>query len=83
MWDWFGLTYASYLVIPRALLCGMPEEWQTKMAALLDEMRETYDADAIGDKYTVKLRGPGGRFISDPYSNYRRPPPLPYKKAAR
>jgi hypothetical protein len=81
MWNWFGLTYSSYLVIPRTLLCGMPEEWQKKFAALLDEMRdEVYDSERIADRYTVKLRNERGRFVSDSLANYRHPPDLPYQQ---
>lgn len=79
MWGWFGLTYSSYLVIPRALLCGMPAEWQKRLAALLDEARGIYDTEKINDDYTVLLRGGSGKFISDPLRNYRHPPALPYK----
>jgi hypothetical protein len=79
MWDWFGLTRASYLVLPRTLLCGMPEEWQEKFANMLDEMREVYDCSQIQDNYTVQLRGENNRFISDPLRNYRHPPELPYR----
>lgn len=79
MWDWFELTYASYLVLPRALLCGMPVEWQERMVALLEEMRETYEPGACRDDYIVTLRQEGV-FIRDPWRDYRRPPPLPYRK---
>ncbi|MDR3560522.1 MAG: hypothetical protein P4N59_03635 [Negativicutes bacterium] len=75
---WFGLTYASYLVIPRSLLQGMPEDWQEKFVALLDECGEVYDQSQIKDQYTVNLRE-GNRYIADPYRNYRHPPALPYK----
>lgn len=78
MWDWFGLTYSSYLVLPRTLLCGMPIEWQERMVALLHEMTETYDTDQIKDNYTITLRV-DGKFAKDPLSNYRHPPMLPYK----
>jgi len=77
--DWFGLTYSSYLVIPRTLLCGMPTQWQKEMVRLLDEMRETYDSSQIEDRYTVKLRDDDGRFKKDSLANYRHPPELPYK----
>ena len=42
LWDWFGLSYASFLVLPRILMHDMPDEWQSKMADLLDEYDETY-----------------------------------------
>lgn len=77
---WFGLTYSSYLVLQRSLMEGMPEEWQTRMVALLEEMAETYDTEAIGGTYNVNLRGRDGSFKRDPYANYRRPPQLPYRK---
>lgn len=81
MWNWFGLSYSSYLVIPRTLLCGMPKEWQQKMVKLLDEARDVYDQNQIKDRYTVKLRGERGRFESDVLANYRHPPKLPYRSA--
>ena len=79
MWDWFELSYSSYLVLPRSLLCGMDEEWQTKMIELLEQMRENYDTSQIEDGYHVTLRGSGGKFKKDPLCNYRHPPELPYR----
>lgn len=35
---WFGLTYANYLVLPRAVLQSMPDDWQTDFCNLLDEL---------------------------------------------
>ena len=29
--NWFGLSYASFLTLPRVLMEAMPEEWQRKM----------------------------------------------------
>ena len=80
---WFGLTYAAYLVLPRALLQGMSEAWQERFVELLQELRGTYDSERTPDNYTVQLRGDGGRFVQDEWSNYRRPPKLPYRKGAR
>lgn len=79
MWDWFGLTYSSYLVLPRTLLCGMPYEWQERMAAMIEEMKEVYDSSQINDNYTVQLRNDRGRFEKDPLASYKYPPMLPYK----
>jgi hypothetical protein len=79
MWDWFGLTYSSYLVLPRTLMCGMPQEWQQRMVAMLEEMREVYDSDQIKDDYSVQLRCDRGRFSKDPLANYKYPPMLPYR----
>lgn len=41
--EWFGLTYANYLVLNRSLLQSMPQEWQARFVAALDELREAYD----------------------------------------
>lgn len=79
VWDWFELSYASYLVLPRSLLCGMPVEWQERMVALLSEMEDTYEPGAINDNYTVIVRAKDGRTYKDPWRDYRRPPPLPYR----
>jgi hypothetical protein len=78
MWNWFGLTYSSYLVLPRTLLCGMPVEWQQRMSNLLDEMKEVYDSQQINDNYTVILRV-NGKFIKDPLAPYRHPNGLPFR----
>lgn len=40
LWDWFELSYASWLTMPRVLLHSMPVDWQNKLAELLNE----YDA---------------------------------------
>jgi hypothetical protein len=84
MWDWFGLSYSSYLVVPRVLLCGMPTEWQRQFAALLDRSDEIYDCSQINDTYTVLLRGERNQFVKDPYRNYRHFPSnaLPYREKA-
>ena len=69
--DFFGLSYANYLVIPRAVLQAMPAEWQAKMVALIEQIEgrfAEYDGHHV---YEVRLRGEGGRFEVDPLSNYR------------
>lgn len=35
--EWFSLSYASFLVLPRTLLQSMPDEWQGQFVALLRE----------------------------------------------
>lgn len=39
---YFGLTYANYLVLHRSLLQSMPEEWQCRFVAMLDELDEEF-----------------------------------------
>ena len=69
--EYFGLTYAAYLCMPRSVLQAMPADWQRRFVALLEE------ANAGGvktpDNYHITLRGEDGRFKSDPLCNYRRP----------
>ena len=44
--DYFGLTYASWLTLPRVLLQEMPFEWQAKFTELLNEYHETFPTTA-------------------------------------
>ncbi len=75
---WFGLTYSSYLVLPRSILEALPLEWQERMVALLDEASDLLDTDQIQDNYSVQLRGANGKFVKDPFQNYRHPPQIPW-----
>lgn len=75
---WFGLTYASYLVLPRSVLQAMPPEWQGRLVALLDEASELVELP--NDNYTVTLRQ-CGKFVRDPFANYRHPPAIPWRQA--
>jgi len=78
--EWFGLTYANYLVIQRSVMCAMPYEWQQKMVALLDEMYETIDADKIPSNFRVNAVNEKGKFVKDPFCQYRHPEPIPMRK---
>ena len=42
LWLWFGLSRASFVTLPRVLVHEMPDEWQAKMAALLNEYDAAY-----------------------------------------
>lgn len=66
----FGLTYASYLVVPRMVLEAMPFEWQEQFVAMMDELHETIEYDE--PDYNVTARK-NRRFISDPLRDYRHP----------
>lgn len=74
LWGWFGLSYASFLTLPRVLMHEMPDEWQSKMAALLDEYREVFpNQPDIGSR--VQITNLSGKFIACPdwLKNYRHP----------
>lgn len=76
---WFELSYSSYLVLHRSLMEGMSHTWKDKMVKLLRELDNTYDTDQIPNNFWVRAKGEDNKFIHDPYREYRRPVPLPYK----
>jgi hypothetical protein len=73
---WFGLSYASFLTLPRVLMQEMPNEWQEKMAELLEQYEETFDTSEIGI-HGVKVMAvdKNNKFTKMPEDilNYRRP----------
>lgn len=69
---WFELSYAQFLTVPRLVMESMPMKWQLKMAALLQEMDETFDWRPTGGRYWVRLRDNHGRFMDAPLQDYRR-----------
>ena len=73
LWDWFGLSRASFLVLPRVLMHEMPEEWQDRMVVLLDEYDETFpNQPDIGTRVQITRKG---KLIKTPdwLVNYRHP----------
>lgn len=73
--QWFELSYASFLTLPRVLMQDMPDEWQGKMADLLDE----YDATFPNQDHIPQTRVQGVDDqnkickLPDWLCNYRRP----------
>jgi hypothetical protein len=70
---WFELTYAQYLTIPRSVLEAMPDEWQERFVACLNELDATFDWRPTEGRYWVQLKDGQGRYTSDPLMEYRRP----------
>lgn len=70
--DWFELSYAQFLTIPRLVMQSMPLQWQRDMAALLQELDETFDWRPREGRYWVRLRDAQGRFAHAPLNDYRR-----------
>jgi hypothetical protein len=66
----FGLSYASYLVVPRLVLESMPEDWQRRFVSMTEECHERFEFDRV--RYTVAARDDNGRFVDDPLRDYRR-----------
>lgn len=77
--NWFELSYASYLALPRAVLQHMPQDWQNRFVQCLNELSDLVDFD---DNYSVNLRDSKGRFKRDPLSQYKRFPKnkVPWRK---
>lgn len=67
--EWFGLTYSSYLVLPRIFLQEMDKEWQVKFVKLLKELENEFNDPY--DNYLVKPRI-NNKFVKDITNNYRR-----------
>lgn len=70
---WFGLSYASWLTMPRVLMEAMPEEWQQKMANLLFEYTNAIkNPPDIGTRVQVTKKG---KLVKTPPEliNYRHP----------
>jgi hypothetical protein len=74
LWRWFGLSYASWLTLPRVLMHAMPDDWQARMAKLLEEYDATWDTSQVDIGARV-LGVKHGRMAKFPewVSNYRHP----------
>ena len=73
LWEWFGLSYASWLTIPRVLLHAMPDEWQGEMAKLLNEYEDAFpNQPELGTRVQITKEG---KLIKTPswLLNYRHP----------
>lgn len=73
VWNWFSLSYAQYLTVPRSVLCSMPEDWQQRFVDLMDDLDEEIDWRPKDGQYWVELRSRNGRYARDPLMEYRRP----------
>lgn len=52
--DFFGLTYANYLVLHRTLMQSMPDEWQNRMVQCLNELDEAFRHVEKAETFYVK-----------------------------
>ena len=50
----FGLSYASYLVLPRTLLQSMPDAWQTQFVHLLTQFDDSFSHVPQAEMYDVR-----------------------------
>ncbi len=72
--EWFSLSYSSFLTLPRVLMEAMPDEWQGRMAALLEEYDDAY-TNWPDIRVQVRITDGSGRMIKTPrwLINYRHP----------
>lgn len=84
--DWFELTYAQYLTIPRSALQSMPNEWQNRFVKCLNELDELIDWRPEKGTYRVQLMSivekysreekqfveKWGKQLDDPLMDYER-----------
>lgn len=67
----FGLSYASWLVLPRLSLREMPLDWQVKFFRLLEEAEERYGMQTP-DGLIIQRKGPDQKWVSNAHwNNYR------------
>lgn len=69
--EWFELSHAQFLTVPRLVMENMPLEWQLKMKALLEELDETFDWRPKEGRYWVKLKDAQGHYCPAPLGDYR------------
>jgi hypothetical protein len=84
--EWFELSYAQYLTIPRSVLQSMPKEWQDRFVQCLDELDEKIDwrpqegcyrvqlmtTKEVYDKKEKQFIEKWGNQIDDPLMDYQR-----------
>ncbi len=52
--EFFGLSYANYLVVPRTLMQSMPLDWQDAIVACLRALDEAFDHVEQASYYDVE-----------------------------
>ncbi len=72
---WFGMSRASFAILPRVVMADMPEEWQNKFAALVSELDGAYPNQDLNVNMRVQLVHDSGKYMKmdDFYTNYRYP----------
>ena len=76
LWDWFGLSHAGWITIPRVLMHSMPDLWQWQMSKLMEEWDDTWDFSTNGYNFDTQVQFKrNGKIISSPelLCNYRHP----------
>jgi hypothetical protein len=79
LWGWFGLSYATFLTLPRVLMHEMPDEWQGRMAKLLEEFTEEFPNTLAGQTQVRRTKGAWPAWLL----NYRHPDRSAIEQARR
>jgi len=72
MHQWWSLTYAAWLTMPRVMIQEMPDDWQERMAILCEEWDAKWNnMPDMGTR--VQITGPSGKLVKTPnwIINYR------------
>lgn len=72
--NWFELTYANYLVLPRSVLQSLPDDLQVKLVDALRAIEHHIAPASFPSRgtYKVYLKNDRGRFMHDPLADYQR-----------
>lgn len=70
--EWFGLSYCSYLVLPRSILQSLPVDLQKRLINIMDEIETIGYECPLEGEYFVQLRDSKGRFMEDYFRDYER-----------
>lgn len=75
LWGYFGLSYASWLTMPRVLMHEMPDDWQARMAVLCQEWDAHWDFSGCGLGTPTVLQRTNRKFAKWPrfVLEYRHP----------
>lgn len=73
LWGWFSMSYASFVVLPRILMHEMPDDWQKRMAILLEEFNGAFPNDPIDECRVQCVRDGKLSKWPDWLLNYRYP----------
>jgi hypothetical protein len=72
LWHWFGLSRASWLVLPRSFMHQMPDLWQEQMADLLKQFERSFNGIDMEFEVRGRINGKMAK-IPEFISNYRHP----------
>ena len=70
--DWFGLSYANYLVIPRSVLQSLPRNTQLDLVDILEEANRMFGEYKFPTEYQVRVVDERGNTTEDPLGDYQR-----------